>query len=62
MQANETGRRTKLIGIAVFAALAVVVTVAVAPRAKTNGASTGIDVTSISKNAKNLPEEQFPAY
>jgi len=57
--------KARIIGIGVSAALFVAVTIAIAPRAQTNqvsGEVHGIDVMSLVKNARNLPEEQFPAH
>lgn len=65
MKVNEKGQRARIIGVGVLAALFLAATIAIAPRAQTNQVSGdvhGIDVMSLGKNARNLPEEQFPAH
>jgi hypothetical protein len=59
--------RLQVIGIFALAALVLAVIVTVAPKATvmTNAASTevyGIDVLGLTKNAKDLPVEQYAAY
>jgi hypothetical protein len=59
--------RLQVIGIFALAALVLAVIVTVAPTATvmTNAASTevyGIDVLGLTKNAKDLPVEQYAAY
>ena len=62
---NVNGKGARIIGIGVLAVLFLAGAIALAPRAQTNevlGAAQGIDVMGLSKNVKNLPEEQFPAH
>ena len=59
--------RLQVIGIVALAALVLAVIVTVAPKAMvmTNAASTemyGIDILGLTKNAKDLPVEQYAAY
>lgn len=65
MNVNEKGGRARIIGIGVLAAFFLAGAIAIAPRAQTSevlGAVQGIDVMSLSKNVRNLPEEQFPTH
>jgi hypothetical protein len=58
-------RRARIIGIGVLAVLFLAGAIALAPRAQTNEAlraAQGIDIMGLSKNVRNLPEEQFPAH
>jgi len=57
--------KVRIIGIGVLAALVLAGAIAIAPRAQTSevlGAAQGIDVMSLGKHVRNLPEEQFPAH
>jgi hypothetical protein len=65
MQANEGNQRFRLIGIVVLAALVLASAVSIVPRAQTSevvNAAQGLDTTSLTSNAGNLPEQYYPAY
>ena len=62
---GKSYQAARIIGIGILAALVLAGAVAIAPRAQTSQSldnAQGIDVMSLGKNVRHLPEEQFPAH